>query len=91
MPRAVKKFWSAERRLDWIDDRFAQGLTVNRNDIADYFGIDRSIGSGDIKRYSELGGKIEKTATGYEATTGWQSIRGSTADRIKAWRCWEVK
>lgn len=88
MPRAVKPMWSAERRLDWIDDRFAQNMNVHRDDVSAYFGVAPSIGSGDMMRYIELGGAIKAVSKGYERLPEWQSIRRSTPQRVAAWKCW---
>ena len=43
--------WAQDRRMDFIRDRIAAGLTLNRADLMRRFGISQPQASTDIQRF----------------------------------------
>lgn len=85
--------WERERRLDWIDDRFASGRPLRRKDVTDYFGISVPQASKDIADYLaySTGVTYDRAAKQYVPTDKFKSIRSSTTRRRTAWQSFSAE
>jgi hypothetical protein len=79
--------WAAERRLDYIDWRLATAGHVRRENLVRVFGVGGATASADlnefIRRYPGVM-VYDKTARRYKAATPSRSVRGLTAEVLKA-------
>jgi hypothetical protein len=90
--------WEQERRLDYIDDRFALGMTVNRSDIMTQFSVSVAQASLDIQhylslmksRYRQRAIMYDGSAKAYTPTRYFESQRKSSTERLHAWKAFGI-
>src|SRR5262245_22310283 len=73
----LKKRWSVERRLEFIEFRLYWEGRVNRSDLVHFFAISVPQASADLARYQERAAAniiYDKTAKTYVATPGFHPV-----------------